>query len=166
MRWICLSIPKLQWCSHWCLGLDKWLHPARYIRGIYLSILEMGLWGPWRSRATVIWQKDVHKKVLLSFASWYVLEHTILFNVLNPEAQRISWIWYPHSKMSTAKIYAEQHTLCFYQANRVILTCKMVQRKIQKYAFMFPYHSPRLNIMICILITRIVTIVINQDTND
>ena len=43
MGWNYLSIPKLQRCSRWSLGMDKWFHPTLYNGCNYLSILCLKL---------------------------------------------------------------------------------------------------------------------------
>ena len=39
MGWNYLSIPKLQRCNRWSLGMDKWFHPTLYWACDYLSML-------------------------------------------------------------------------------------------------------------------------------
>ena len=43
MGWNYLSIPKLQWCSHWNLGMDKPFHPTHYNGCNCLSMLGLKL---------------------------------------------------------------------------------------------------------------------------
>ena len=43
MGWNYLSIPKLQRCNRWSLGMDKWFHPTLYHACDYLSMLGLGL---------------------------------------------------------------------------------------------------------------------------
>ena len=43
MGWNYLSIPKLQWCSRWSLGMDKLFHPTHYWACNYLSMLGLNL---------------------------------------------------------------------------------------------------------------------------
>ena len=43
MGWNCLSIPKLQGCNRWSLGMDKCVHPSLYWAYDYLSTLELKL---------------------------------------------------------------------------------------------------------------------------
>ena len=43
MGWNYLSIPKLQRCNRWSLGMDKWFHPTLYWACDYLSMLGLKL---------------------------------------------------------------------------------------------------------------------------
>ena len=43
MWWNYLSIPKLQRCNRWSLGMDKQFHPTLYQAGYYLSMLGLKL---------------------------------------------------------------------------------------------------------------------------
>ena len=52
MGWNYLSIPKLQRCNRWSLGMDKSFHPTLYQACNYLSMLWLKLnhvskWGHW-----------------------------------------------------------------------------------------------------------------------
>ena len=41
MGWNYLSIPKLQRCNRWSLGMDKWFYPTFYWARDYLSMLVL-----------------------------------------------------------------------------------------------------------------------------
>ena len=65
MGWNCLSIPKLQWCNRWCLGMDKQFHPTLYWACDYLSMLVLKLIrvskrGPWWYNHNKTQQNLVH----------------------------------------------------------------------------------------------------------
>ena len=62
--WNYLSIPKLQQCNHWSLGMDKQIHPTPYTWCDYLSM---------NKRAPDL------NSTLVSAAVYAVLHHIILF---------------------------------------------------------------------------------------
>ena len=67
--WSYLSIPKLQRCNRWSLGMDKWLHPTHYNGCNYLSMLGFKL-----NHISKIGHSSCHQYMRISL---YAVNHTL-----------------------------------------------------------------------------------------
>ena len=79
-----LSIPNLQWCNRWSLGMDKLFHPPLYNGYNYLSILGLQLihiceWGPSRKQNKFLSRYN-------SIHVWFL--RAISTNFYHPEASK------------------------------------------------------------------------------
>ena len=83
MGWYCLSVPKLQRCKRWCLGMDKQYHPTLYWTCNYLSMIGSK-------------SNHIHKNCPCKLQQSYVLlrhQVTSMYNTdfFYPCARAVSW---------------------------------------------------------------------------
>ena len=75
MGWNYLSIPKLQRCSRWSLGINKWFHHTLYRACDYLSMLGLKETKPQQYKALTVYLIPG-----ISFTSLFILNVTHLIN--------------------------------------------------------------------------------------
>ena len=80
MGWHCLSIPKLQRCDRWRLGMDKYFHPTFCWSCDYVSMLRLKLnhvseRDPWCIHSMVVIHSCMYRQRYTIYRNIYMLTH-------------------------------------------------------------------------------------------
>ena len=109
MRWNYLSIPKLQRCSRWSLGMDKKFHLTLYCACDYLSML----WnGPWSQNHS--WERFVC--IIIGMYLLLIVRSLQLFTHVGPT--QLSW----HTQHVTINQLQLAITCYFHQIQILIVS--------------------------------------------
>ena len=97
--WNNLSIPKLQLCNHWSLGMDKYFHHILYWVSDYLSmqglkLIHISKGGYWSSAGTVITISNIGRHSLLVIRCLFYLHGLTFILVWRSNWDYLSMLWF------------------------------------------------------------------------